>query len=171
MLSKRHLSRSLTGAAVAAVLSCGVARAQEGVPAIPAPEPVVATAEAVLEGAPLDVPVGVVSQEPAGPVYPGWWIRINPSNVADHLYWRFGAAANRLGTPVPWVKGEHPDRIQLPVAQQQLPTLHIAALGMPPREPVSFCVFFGERGVALVEFVQEKNLMIAQLQTDPQCTP
>jgi len=32
--------------------------------------------------------------------------------------------------------------------------LHIALLGLPPAAPVSVCLFFADRGVALVEFVQ-----------------
>jgi hypothetical protein len=78
----------------------------------------------------------------------GWWIRVNAANQATHLYWRFGAEANRLGAPVAWVQGQDPDIVDVPIEQRVLDRVNLAALGMPPTVPVSFCVFFQDRGVA-----------------------
>jgi hypothetical protein len=55
--------------------------------------------------------------------------------------------------------------------QQTLDRMHVAALGMPPSAPVSFCLFFKDHGVALVDFTQERTFDVAQAQSAPQCTP
>ncbi len=52
-----------------------------------------------------------------------------------------------------------------------LERVHIAALGLPPAAPVSFCLFFGERGVALVEFTQETIVEADRSQSDERCVP
>jgi hypothetical protein len=52
-----------------------------------------------------------------------------------------------------------------------LDRMHIAALGMPPKAPVSFCLFFKDHGVALVEFTQERTLDVVQTQGAPDCMP
>jgi hypothetical protein len=101
----------------------------------------------------------------------GWWIRLNPSNQATHVYWRFGDTAKTLGAPVTWAAGESPQAIDVPVAQRTLARLHIAALGLRPAAPVSFCVFFQEHGVALIEFTQETTAELDQAQNAPECVP
>jgi hypothetical protein len=99
----------------------------------------------------------------------GWWVRINPTNQATRVYWRFGAAPNQLSAPMTWVQGTSPEALDAPVDQRMIERVHIAALGMPPAAPVSFCVFFGDRGVALVEFTQETTVEIDQAQSAEQC--
>jgi hypothetical protein len=101
----------------------------------------------------------------------GWWIRINPANHATHVYWRFGAATAQLSAPVTWIQGQSPQDVDVPAEQRTLEQMHVAALGMPPASPVSFCLFFQDRGVALVEFTQERNLDIDRNQTAPECVP
>jgi hypothetical protein len=97
------------------------------------------------------------------------WVRINPTNQATRVYWRFGAAPNELSAPMTWVQGTSPEALDAPVDQRMIQRVHIAALGMPPAAPVSFCVFFGDRGVALVEFTQEANFEVDQAQSAEQC--
>lgn len=99
----------------------------------------------------------------------GWWVRINPTNEATRVYWRFGAVANQLSAPMTWVHGVSPEGLDAPDDQRMSERIHIAALGMPPAAPVSFCVFFGERGVALVEFTQEITVEVDQTQSAEQC--
>ena len=101
----------------------------------------------------------------------GWWMRINPDNQATRVYWRFGAAPNRLSAPMTWVQGTSPEALDAPAEQRMLERVHIAALGLPPAAPVSFCLFVGERGVALVEFTQETTLDVDQSQSDERCVP
>jgi hypothetical protein len=102
----------------------------------------------------------------------GWWIRINPPNTATHVFWRFGDRANRLGAPVAWIEGQSPAvGIDLPLAQRELERVYVAALGMPPRAQVSFCLFFRDRGIKLVEFTQELNFDVTQTQSAPECVP
>ena len=99
----------------------------------------------------------------------GWWVRINPANQATRVYWRFGAEPNQLSAPMTWVQGSSPEALDAPADQRMVGRVHIAALGMPPAAPVSFCVFFADRGVALVEFTQETTLEVDQAQSAEQC--
>ena len=101
----------------------------------------------------------------------GWWIRINPNNQAARVYWRFGTAVKDLTAPVSWVRGQSPDAVDVPAERRTLDRMHVAALGMPPNAPVSFCLFFKDHGVALVEFTQERTLDVAQTQSAPECMP
>ena len=101
----------------------------------------------------------------------GWWVRINPADQATRVYWRFGAAPNRLSAPMTWVQGTSPEALDAPADQRMLERVHIAALGLPPAAPVSFCLFFGERGVALVEFTQETTVEVDRSQSDERCVP
>ena len=102
----------------------------------------------------------------------GWWLRINPANEATHVYWRFGPEAKRLSNPIAWIQGQSPvEGIDVPVAYRGLERLHIATLGMPPRAPVSLCLFFRDRGVSLIQFTQEANLEVAQDQSAEECVP
>lgn len=101
----------------------------------------------------------------------GWWVRVNPANQATHTFWRFGPAGDRLGTPITWAQGTSPAALDAPADQRMLERVHIAALGMPPAAPVSFCVFFADRGVALLEFTQEINLDVDRNQSAEQCMP
>jgi hypothetical protein len=102
----------------------------------------------------------------------GWWIRINPANEATHVYWRFGGEASRLSAPIAWIQGQSPaEGIDLPVEQRGLERVHVAALGMPPRGQVSFCLFFRDRGVALIQFTQEKTIEVSQGQSAQECVP
>ena len=101
----------------------------------------------------------------------GWWIRINPTNQADHVYWRFGATAATVGAPVAWAKGESPAEVDAPAEQRVLDRVHVALLGMPPAASVSLCLFFRDRGVAMIEFTQERNVEVDQSQHAPECLP
>jgi hypothetical protein len=101
----------------------------------------------------------------------GWWVRINPSNQARRVYWRFGAAPNQLSAPMTWVQDTSPEALDAPAEQRMFERVHVAALGMPPAALVSFCVFFADRGVALVEFTQELNIDVDQTQFAEQCVP
>lgn len=101
----------------------------------------------------------------------GWWVRVNPTTQANRVYWRFGVAANQLGAPMSWSQGTSPEALDVPPDQRSAERLHIAALGMPPAAPVSFCLFFGARGVALVEFTQETSVEADQVQAAEQCIP
>lgn len=109
---------------------------------------------------------------PAGPaVKDGWWIRINPANQANNLSWRFGPARNRLSTPIRWWKDQNAAEFDLPAPQRGVPTLHVAAIGLPFNEVVSFCLFFQNHGVQLFEFTSERNAQADQGQQSPQCVP
>lgn len=101
----------------------------------------------------------------------GWWVRINPTNQANRVYWRFGPTPTQLSAPMAWVQGTSPEAIDAPPEQRMLERLHIASLGLPPAAPVSFCVFFADRGVALVEFTQEINIDVDGTQSAEQCVP
>ena len=101
----------------------------------------------------------------------GWWIRINPTNQAGHVYWRFGVTAAALGAPVTWGQGESPQEVDAPADQRFLDRLHVAWLGLPPSAPVSLCLFYADRGIALVEFTQERNLDVDQSQAAAECVP
>jgi hypothetical protein len=101
----------------------------------------------------------------------GWWIRVNPTNQAARVYWRVGSAANQLGGPVTWVQGESPESVDLPAPQRTLEHVFMAALGMPPAAPVSFCLFFRDRGVSLVEFTQEKSVELDRSLEAAECVP
>ena len=70
-----------------------------------------------------------------------------------------------------WAQATSPEALDAPADQRMLERVHIAALGMPPAAPVSFCVFFADRGVALVEFTQEINLDVDRNQAAEQCVP
>lgn len=99
----------------------------------------------------------------------GWWVRVNPGTDATHVYWRFGTAADQLSAPMSWARGQSPEALDVPPEQRMAGQLHIASLGMPPAARVSFCVFFATRGVAMVEFTQERNLVVDQGGTAEQC--
>jgi hypothetical protein len=101
----------------------------------------------------------------------GWWIRVNPNSQATHVYLRFGRGVSDLSAPISWVRGQSPDAIDVPAAQRTLDGMHVAALGIPPKAPVSFCLFFKDHGVALVEFGQERTLDVTQAQNAPECIP
>jgi hypothetical protein len=101
----------------------------------------------------------------------GWWIRINPANQASRVYWRFGTGVRDLSAPISWVRGQSPDAVDVPVDQRTLDQMHVASLGMPPSAPVSFCLFFRDHGVAMVEFTQERVLDVVQAQNAPECVP
>lgn len=99
----------------------------------------------------------------------GWWIRLNPFNQADNVSWRFGVARSRLGTPLRWWRDEQPNEFDVPTAERGVKVLHLAAFGIPYKERVSFCVFYQDQGVALVEFAGEKALQVDQDQREPAC--
>lgn len=99
----------------------------------------------------------------------GWWVRVNPGTDATHVYWRFGTAADQLSAPMSWAREQSPEALDVPPDQRMAGQLHIASIGMPPAARVSFCVFFGTRGVALVEFTQETNLVVDQGGAAEQC--
>jgi hypothetical protein len=99
----------------------------------------------------------------------GWWVRINADNHASRAYWRSGAAPNQLSAPMTWVQGKGPEALEAPTNQRMIGRVYIAALGMPPAARVSFCLFFGDRGVALVEFTQETTIDVDQAQSAEQC--
>ena len=101
----------------------------------------------------------------------GWWVRINPANQATRVYWRFGGAPSQLSAPMTWVQGASPEALDAPNDQRLIGRVHIAALGLPPAAPVSFCLFFQDRGVILVEFTQETTLEVDQAQSDERCVP
>jgi hypothetical protein len=101
----------------------------------------------------------------------GWWIRVNPANEATNVSWRFGAEPNRLGAPVRWVKAQNPEEFDLAPALRGLEAVHVAAIGLPPKATVSFCLFFRNRGVQLFEFTQEKNAEVNFNQQDVACVP
>ena len=109
------------------------------------------------------------AQQPA--TKEGWWIRVNPTNKAPNLYWRFGGASNRLSAPVRWVRAQNPEEVDLPADQRGLPVLHVAAIALPSKDPVSFCLFFRDRGVQSFEFTNEKNAEVSQDGQDPACVP
>jgi hypothetical protein len=109
---------------------------------------------------------------PSAPVTrEGWWIRVNPANQADNLSWRFGAARNRLSNPLRWWKDEQPIEFDLPAAQRGVKVLHLAAMGLPPRAQVSFCVFYQDHGAKLVEFDGEHSADVEPDQQEPACMP
>jgi hypothetical protein len=126
--------------------------------------------------APLTAPIHARQAEPSqGATTPaekaGWWVRLNAANQARRVYWRFGSAPHQLSAPMTWVQGTSPEALDAPVDQRMLARIHLASIGMPPDAAVSFCVFFADRGVALVEFTQETNLDIDQTQSAEQCVP
>ena len=101
----------------------------------------------------------------------GWWIRVTPANVATNVSWRFGAQRNRLSDPLRWWKDEYPVEFDVPAVQRGLPTLHVAAFGIPYQQTVSFCVFFRDRGAKHLEFTGEKVEAVNQDDQDAACTP
>jgi hypothetical protein len=100
----------------------------------------------------------------------GWWIRVNAQTIAPNLYWRFGTQG-RLGAPINWVRGQNPEELDIPAAQRQLEAIDIAALSLPPDQVASFCVFFGDQGIALFEFMREKNMTVNRTMRAPECMP
>ena len=108
---------------------------------------------------------------PAPVTREGWWIRLNPTNQADNVSWRFGAARNRLTNPVRWWRDENQTEFDVAAAQRGLSVLHVAAFGLPYKAPVSFCVFFQDHGAALMEFAGERVAEVAQDQQEPACIP
>ena len=101
----------------------------------------------------------------------GWWVRIHPDNEATHVYWRFGAERNRLSAPVIWAQGTSPEALDAPEEQRSAEELHIAVIGLPPNKKVSFCVFYGDKGVEHVDFTQETTLDVEQDDDDDDCVP
>jgi hypothetical protein len=100
----------------------------------------------------------------------GWWIRVNAQTVAPNLFWRFGTQG-RLGTPINWTRGRNPEELDVPAAQRHAEAIDIAALSLPVDQLASFCVFFGDQGVALLEFMREKNVTIDRTMRAPECMP
>jgi len=119
----------------------------------------------------------VAAQGPGTPVLTaaaqktGWWIRVNANSQATHVYWRFGTAVRDLSAPVSWVRGESPEAVDVPTGQRTLDRMHVAVIGIPPKAPVSFCLFFKDHGVALVEFTQERTFDVTPAQSAPECIP
>lgn len=146
----RTLTRALAAGAAAASLAAAVAMT-----------PVPATAQ---EARPNAVPTAPVTRE-------GWWIRINPANTAENVSWRFGAVRNKLGNPLRWWKDEQQSEFDLPPADRTHHVLHLAGIGLPYKDQVSFCLFFQDHGVALVEFAGERVLQAEQHQREPACVP
>jgi hypothetical protein len=145
----RIVNRTLAAAAMTALFVGGVSGA-------PAPEPAAQRTGAI--------PAAEVTRA-------GWWIRVNPANVAGNVSWRFGTSPTRLSNPLRWWRDETQNEFDVPEAQRALPTLHIAGLGLPYKETVSFCVFFQDHGAALLEFAGEKVVMVEQSQQEPACMP
>ena len=106
---------------------------------------------------------------PAGKA--GWWLRVNPQNQASHVFLRFGPEPSQLGAPMGWIQGTSPEALDVPEAYRTMGRVHVAALGMPPAAPVSVCLFYADRGVALIEFTQETTLDVEQGQSAEQCVP
>jgi len=132
-----------------------------------------ATLATTLSAAPVPAPqVERPNAVPSAPVTrSGWWIRVNPANQADNVSWRFGAARNKLSNPLRWWKNEQPIEFDLPDAQRSVTELHLAAIGLPYKAQVSFCVFFADHGAKLVEFDGEKAEQVSQDQQEPACVP
>lgn len=101
----------------------------------------------------------------------GWWIRVNPQNQASHVFLRFGIERSQLGAPLGWIQGTSPEAIDAPEINRTGDRLHVAAIAIPPSVPVSLCLFYADRGVALIEFTQETTLDVEQGQSAEQCVP
>jgi hypothetical protein len=144
-----------------ALAAMAVTIAAASLNAVPAasPEPAPQVAER-----PNAVPSAPVTRE-------GWWIRVNPANQADNVSWRFGAARNKLSNPLRWWKNEQQAEFDLPGAYRTIADLHLAAIGLPYKAQVSFCVFFADHGAALVEFDGEHTAHVTQDQQEPACVP
>ena len=106
---------------------------------------------------------------PAGKA--GWWLRVNPQNQASHIFLRFGAERDNLGAPMGWIQGTSPEAIDVTEAYRTTGRLWVAAIGMPPSASVSVCLFYADRGVALLEFTQEATLEVQQGGSAEQCVP
>ena len=132
-----------------------------------------ASLAAVLTAAPAPLPqIERPNAVPSAPVTrEGWWIRVNPANQADNVSWRFGAARNKLSNPLRWWKDEQPTEFDLPDAYRSIKDLHLAAIGLPYKAKVSFCVFFADHGAKLVEFDGEETEQVSQDQQEPACVP
>lgn len=99
----------------------------------------------------------------------GWWIRVNGATEAPYVYLRFGAERNKLSAPITRANSD-PD-FDFPDATRTLGRVEIAALAMPPDKKASFCVFYQDQGVKLVEFQHEQALTVTQTDRDAACTP
>jgi hypothetical protein len=101
----------------------------------------------------------------------GWWIRVNPQNQASHVFLRFGIERSQLGAPMGWIQGTSPEAVDIPEVNRTGDRLHVAAIAIPPTVPVSLCLFYADRGVALIEFTQETTVDVEQGQSAEQCVP
>jgi hypothetical protein len=97
----------------------------------------------------------------------GWWIRVNGASEAPYVHLRFGADKKRLSAPITRAQGD-PD-FDVPEANRTLGSLEIAALALPPDKKASFCVFYQNQGVKLVEFQHEQALTVSQADRDEAC--
>jgi hypothetical protein len=124
-----------------------------------------------------------------------WWIRVNASGTdAKEIRWEFGTSASELDVPstvnrsLHWDDGRFLTRERdVPITDRRLypgnmtlwiwehlrpePSIYIRSTTKPETASASFCVFYQQRGVALVQFTGRNERVVHVNTQASQCQP
>ena len=123
-----------------------------------------------------------------------WWIRVNQKGTnAREIRWELGTSATELDVPATltrslrWDGRGLPGDRELPITDRRLypgnmtlwiwehlreaPVIHVRATTTPKTASASFCVFYQQQGVELVNFSGKIDRDISVSTRVPQCAP
>jgi hypothetical protein len=109
------------------------------------------------------------AEQRTAPTENGWWIRINTAVTrATEIAWQFGTTSNALIASDTWRSGFGSDIVLAdPLRLENF--IHIRAASQPAEAPASFCVFWQQQGVALVEFAGTADRQLHISMNEPRC--
>jgi hypothetical protein len=101
----------------------------------------------------------------------GWWIRVNTKDTkATAIAWQFGTNPKDLTAKDAWKLGG-PAETVLPLPLRTRNLIAIQATATPPDATASFCVFLGQKGVALFTFTNSELKELNPNQSEERCDP
>lgn len=116
-----------------------------------------------------------VKQRPLDPAVKkdGWWIRLNTASKADRLTWTFAEpdAKSKKPATLRWHRSSDPDNFDLPESVRLLETLRFDVTAEPAGAAASFCLFYANQGVLLVEFSGSEKKVVDSRSRAKGCSP
>src|SRR5687767_1025403 len=101
----------------------------------------------------------------------GWWIRVDTRvTKAASIQWEIGTNQKKLTDKATWSVGG-PAEIELPESVRKESVIQIQALTAPAAAPAGVCVFYGQQGVAGIEFTGTAGRQLNQKMKESKCRP
>jgi hypothetical protein len=106
------------------------------------------------------------------PTKDGWWVRVNTASTrATWIDWQFGSTPKLLTTTDSWYHSGHfaEKYVEPPLRHDK--GIYLRVSTRPADAPASFCVFYQNRGVDLIEFTGMAARQLDMTRVEPKCVP